>query len=81
MTKNKLKVLMEHYGITQADIARLSGVSYRTINRIYHQSRTPTPKVQNKITVALNTLTKLELSSKDIFFESGDNNTGPRRTP
>jgi len=69
MAKNDLKKILQKEGILQAELARKSGVSAGTINRLCSKKRAVTPTTQAKIIKALNQLTDKKYGVYDIFPE------------
>jgi transcriptional regulator with XRE-family HTH domain len=67
MSKNNLRNVLDNEGISQIDLARACNVSNGTINKVYNQRRTPSPKTMSKILKGLNRLAENEYVLKDIF--------------
>ena len=66
--KNNLKKVLESEGITQAELARRSGISLATINRVYNAKRSPSERTISKILKAVNKLSAgRQYESEDIF--------------
>ena len=67
MAANKLKVILDDIGWTQADLARKSGISAGSINKFYLQSRTPSPATQAKLA---NTISEVKKITRQELFEN-----------
>jgi transcriptional regulator with XRE-family HTH domain len=54
VSKNNLKRILNAEGQSQTTLARISGVSGSTLNRVFNEKRTPSPKTLAKIVSGLN---------------------------
>lgn len=67
MASNKLKDTLVKLGVKQVELAKESGVSEGTINKIANNKRTPAPTSMNRIVRALNKLAQENFRVKEIF--------------
>lgn len=68
MTENKLKDILISEGITQAELARKSGVAQGSVNRFVNNNRNPSPVTKNKLINGVNQiLGKEKYEVKDVF--------------
>lgn len=64
---NNLKKVLPIEGVTQVELAKASGLSEGTINKIYNGKRTPAPTSMFKILKGLNDLSKNKYVITEIF--------------
>ena len=67
MALNRLKIVLRNEGVTQAALARESGVSEATVNKVYNAKRNPAPATKGKLVKGLNKLATNKYSVDDIF--------------
>ncbi|WP_374139167.1 MULTISPECIES: helix-turn-helix transcriptional regulator [unclassified Sphingomonas] len=64
---NNLKKILPEEGVTQVQLAKASGLSEGTINKIYNGKRTPAPTSMFKILKGLNELSNRTYAITDVF--------------
>ncbi len=67
MATNKLKDTLIKQGIKQVELAKESGISEGTINKLANNKRTPAPTTMNRIVKALNKLSSVSYKVEEIF--------------
>lgn len=78
MVKNNLRIVLESEAITQEWLARESGLSTGTVNKIANQKARPAPTTIRKIVKGLNILSKNSYSITDLFPESEESRSSDR---
>ncbi len=69
---NKLKQILNDEGLSQAELARETGVSTSTINRVCQQRKAVAPRTQTRLTIGVTKLSQngKEYTVKEIFLYS-----------
>lgn len=67
MATNNLKKILPREGLTQVQLAKASGLSEGTINKIYNGKRTPAPTSMFKILKGLNEISGSNYQIRDVF--------------
>lgn len=67
MVENRLAEVLDEHGLTQAQLARASGVSYSTINAVYKRKRDPSTAYKFRIVNGVRELTRKKLKPSEIF--------------
>lgn len=65
--RNNLRQVILNERITQAELARKSGLSTTTINKIYLRKSNGSPTTQGRIVDAINALSGQNYREKEIF--------------
>ncbi|MGZ8160648.1 MAG: helix-turn-helix domain-containing protein [Methylobacter sp.] len=74
MAKNILRMVLDKHGNSQTDLARTSGISISTINKVCQEKLNPAPKTKGKILLALNSLTGTKYNHDEVFSLTGEEN-------
>jgi DNA-binding XRE family transcriptional regulator len=70
MANNKVRELREDEGISMAELARLSGVSEKTLRDVEKKRRTPAPFTKGKIAKGFNKIAdKKQLYTVELLFQ------------
>lgn len=67
MAFNLLGKILNDFGITQSELARISKVSLGTISRVVNSVRTPAPQTKAKIVHGINSRTNKNFGIEDVF--------------
>lgn len=67
MASNNLRKILTEEGVTQAQLARKSGVSAGMINKVFNQNKACAPKTNHKILIGVKRLTEKQYEYNDIF--------------
>lgn len=67
MVKNNLRQVIDNEGISQAEVARVSGFSTNTINKIYNKKTNGAPRTQVKVVEAVNQISGQTYDIRVIF--------------